>query len=362
VTASPVANPPSQHAAAFLAAGRVARLATADAEGRPHIVPVCYVYTGHRIFIALDDKPKTVAPTRLKRVRNILANPRVSLLVDTYTEDWSRLGYVLVSGIAALEQAGTPHHLEAVSLLREKYPQYRRMRIEMQPVIAITPTDYHEWQASGDWGTADTHPTRAHLDFDSLARGRHVVRRFKAAEVPRALVERSLEAAKWAPSPHGAQPWRFVVLTNPGLKETLADAMAGEWKRTLEMDGESADVVEGRLRASRARILGSPVAIIACLYLQDLDNYPDPARQEAEVTMAVQSLGAAIQNILLCAYSLGLDTGWMCAPLFVPHTVREALNLPPAFIPHALIQMGYALQDPPRKEKKGLGELVVWLE
>jgi F420 biosynthesis protein FbiB-like protein len=138
--------------------------------------------------------------------------------------------------------------------------------------------------------------------------------------------------------------------------------MAGEWRRTLEMDGESAEVVEGRLRASRARILGTPVAIIACLYLEDLDTYPDPSRQQAEVTMAVQSLGAAIQNMLLSAYSLGLDTGWMCAPLFVPEVVRESLDLPPAFIPHALIQMGYGAQDPPRKEKKGLGELVVWYD
>jgi PPOX class probable F420-dependent enzyme len=326
-------------------------------------VPVCYVYTGEHIFIALDDKPKSVSPTRLKRVRNILANPHVSFLVDTYSEDWNRLGFVLVSGTATLQETGTAQHTEAVRLLREKYPQYRQMSIDSQPVIAITPTHYHEWQADAQRSTTDYRlPTTDYQDFNALARGRHVVRRFKPDEVPRALVEMTLEAARWAPSPHGAQPWRFVVVTSPDLKARLAEAMAGEWRRTLEMDGESAEVVEGRLRASRARILNTPVAIIACLYLQDLETYPDPSRQEAEKTMAVQSLGAAIQNMLLSAYSLGLDTGWMCAPLFVPQVVREALDLPPTFIPHALIQMGYGAQDPARKEKKGLEELVVWLE
>ena len=77
----------SQRAAAYVGAQRVARLATADASGRPHVVPVCYAFDGERFYVALDDKPKSVPPTRLKRVRNILANPWVSLLVDTYQED-----------------------------------------------------------------------------------------------------------------------------------------------------------------------------------------------------------------------------------------------------------------------------------
>ena len=325
-------------------------------------MPVCFAYAGGRIYIALDDKPKSVQPTRLKRVRNILANPYVSILVDSYSEDWSRLGYVLVSGEAVLEGMGTARHAEAIEMLREKYPQYREMSIEARPVIAITPTRYYEWRASSIWSTPEENASRTHLTFDALARGRHVVRRFKQMEVPRELVERVLEATRWAPSPHGAQPWRFVVVSNSKLKERLAKAMGDEWGRTLEMDGESAEVVAARVKASRARILGTPVAIIACLYLEELQQYPDPARQEAERVMAIQSLGAAIQNLLLCAYSLGLDTGWMCAPLFAPQRVREALELPPTFTPQALIQMGYGAQDPPRKEKRGLEELVVWCD
>jgi PPOX class probable F420-dependent enzyme len=335
---------------------RVARLATADASGRPYVVPVCFAWEGDHIYIALDEKPKSVTPTRLKRVRNILENPGVSFLLDTYSEDWSRLSYTLVSGTATLEGPGSSHHAAAIPLLRVKYPQYREMAIDAQPVIAISVESVHSWQGSGG---GDEHPDRGSLDFASLARERHVVRQFKPVEVPRALVEQTIEAARWAPSPHGAQPWRFVVLTRRDLKERLAEAMAEEWRRNLSMDGEDPETVAIRERKSLHRIVNSPVLIIPCLYLQDLQVYPDPLRQQAEVTMAIQSLGAAIQNMLLSAYSLGLDTGWMCAPLFCPEVVVAALDLPTTLIPHALINMGYGATDPPRRPHRPVEELII---
>jgi coenzyme F420-0:L-glutamate ligase / coenzyme F420-1:gamma-L-glutamate ligase len=348
----------SHQAAGKLQEARVARLATADGEGRPQVVPVCFVWSGGQVYVALDDKPKDVPPEQLKRVRNIGENPHASLLIDTYSEDWSKISYLMLSGQAGLEGPGTEEHGSAVRQLREKYLQYRSMRIDERPLIRITPARVHEWSGDG----SEEAETREHLPFDALARGRHVVRRFLDREVPRALVERTLEAARWAPSPHGAQPWRFAVVTRPEMKARLAEEMAQNWQGTLMQDGEGAEVVERRLKTSQARILRTPVAIVPCLYLEDLDRYPDPARQEAERLMAVQSLGAAIQNMLLCAYSLGLDTGWMCAPLFAPEAVRGALSLPDTWTPHALIQMGYAAQDPPRKEKREISQLTLWLE
>src|SRR3954454_14227 len=92
----------SAEAAAYLGSARVARLATVDAQGRPYVVPVCFAFDGRSIYMALDEKPKSVSPARLKRVRNIQANPHVSLLVDSYGEDWSRLSYVMVGGEARL--------------------------------------------------------------------------------------------------------------------------------------------------------------------------------------------------------------------------------------------------------------------
>lgn len=168
-----------------------------------------------------------------------------------------------------------------------------------------------------------------------------------------------IEAARWAPSPHGRMPWRFVVLTRAEAKEEFAAAMGEEWERQLRLDGDPPAVFSRRLERSRERIRSAPVCLILCLYLGDLDVYPDPARQEAERLMAVQSLGCAAQNVLLAAYEFGVDAGWLCAPLFCAPTVRQALNLPPELHPHALLTLGYAAQEPKRRERLSLEELVL---
>ncbi|HEU5368422.1 MAG TPA: TIGR03668 family PPOX class F420-dependent oxidoreductase [Ktedonobacterales bacterium] len=129
----------------FLQAHRVARLATTDAAGQPYAVPICYAFDGHCVYSALDEKPKSVAPTRLKRVRNIQANPRVALVIDDYGEDWSRLAYMQIRGQADLLAVGAAGHAEAVRLLRAKYPQYERMAIDQQPILRITPEAVVAW-------------------------------------------------------------------------------------------------------------------------------------------------------------------------------------------------------------------------
>ena len=205
---------------------------------------------------------------------------------------------------------------------------------------------------------AETAPERANT-LAKLMQGRRSVRQYQATPVARELIEQVLEAARWAPSPHGRQPWRFVVLTRQELKERLADAMGATWQRNLEMDGQEAKIVQIRREKSRQRILQAPVLIMPCLYLEDLDRYPDEQRQSDETTMAIQSLGAAVQNMLLMAYDLGLDGGWMCAPLFCPEVVCQALELDTRLIPHALITLGYAAADPRRRERLPLSSLIV---
>jgi F420 biosynthesis protein FbiB-like protein len=200
---------------------------------------------------------------------------------------------------------------------------------------------------------------RTELTLIDTNKGRHSVRRYHDRPVPRELIEQVLEAARWAPSPHGRQPWRFAVLTQPTPKQRLADAMGGEWRRQLAMDGQDAATIELRRRKSHERILRAPAIVIPCLYLADLDIYPDADRNAAEATMAIQSLGCAVQNMLLMAYSLGLDGGWMCAPLFCPEVVVGALDLDPVLTPHALITLGYAAADPVRRNRLPLDQLVI---
>jgi F420 biosynthesis protein FbiB-like protein len=168
-----------------------------------------------------------------------------------------------------------------------------------------------------------------------------------------------LDAARWAPSPHGRMPWRYVVLTQPEPKTRLAHAMAEEWQRNLEMDQQAPEIVQIRLQKSKLRIQSAPVLIVPCLYLAELDPYPDARRQQAETTMAIQSIGASIQNLLLTAYQLGLDGGWMCAPLFCPEVVVAALHLDQVLIPQALITLGYANADPKRRERLPLDSIIV---
>src|SRR5215208_3722796 len=130
---------------AFLQAQRAGRLATATSDGAPHVIPVCYACDGASLFIALDAKPKRVAPERLRRIRNILENPRVALVIDRYSDDWSQLAYLLIQGSAVLLRPDQAEHGRAVALLRERYVQYLTMPIEQQPVIAIRPAKVVAW-------------------------------------------------------------------------------------------------------------------------------------------------------------------------------------------------------------------------
>jgi len=130
---------------AFLARQRIARLATADANGHPTAVPVCFACDRERIYIALDEKPKSVSPYQLKRVRNIQARHEASLLLDHYSEDWSQLAYLVISGPAELIEPAHPLHAPALALLRVRYEQYHAMKLEELPMIVITIEKVSSW-------------------------------------------------------------------------------------------------------------------------------------------------------------------------------------------------------------------------
>jgi coenzyme F420-0:L-glutamate ligase/coenzyme F420-1:gamma-L-glutamate ligase len=216
-----------------------------------------------------------------------------------------------------------------------------------------------------DTSTAQTHRTGGTFrvppePFASVIRGRRSVRRLRSDPLPDDIIEQVLEAGGWAPSPHGTQPWRFAVLTRADTKTRLADAMGATWQHNLEMDSEPPEVIATRLAGSRRRLLEAPLLILVSLYTEDLDRYPDPQRAAAERTMAVQSLGACVQNMLLTAYALGIDAGWMCAPLFCPEVVVDTLGLDPRLTPHALLAMGYAAADPKRRPRRPRDVLLVF--
>ena len=129
----------------FIRRQRVARLATVDPSGNPHVIPICYAFDGERVYTPIDEKAKRVTDSGLRRVRNIAAHPCVALVVDQYADDWSHIGYVLIRGDAALLEPGEAPHAHAVELLRERYQQYHSMRLEKHPVIAVLPRHVTSW-------------------------------------------------------------------------------------------------------------------------------------------------------------------------------------------------------------------------
>ena len=129
-----------------VATARVGRLATVDAAGRPHLVPVCFALDGDIVYSAVDDKPKRTQA--LARLANVGAHPTATLLVDHYDEDWSALWWVRMRGLARVVDAGEEHE-RAVTLLREKYPQYAAHRLT-GPMLAVVVDEWRSWSARGN--------------------------------------------------------------------------------------------------------------------------------------------------------------------------------------------------------------------
>jgi PPOX class probable F420-dependent enzyme len=141
----------SSEARRFLEAHRVGHLATAGADGAPHVIPVCYAVDDAALYFVADDKPKRGPARALKRLANLRENPRAAFVVDDYAEDWRRLAWLLVRGPASFVDDGTAH-AAALRLLRARYPQYQAMALDdaaAHPIVRIEPARVVLWRAAG---------------------------------------------------------------------------------------------------------------------------------------------------------------------------------------------------------------------
>ena len=169
---------------------------------------------------------------------------------------------------------------------------------------------------------------------------RRSVRKFARLTVDGDTVERLVALACTAPAPHHSRPWRFVQV-GAESRERLADAMGEAWRADLERAGESVHTIDRLLRRSHAQLMEAPVLLLACLTLEGHHRWPDDERRRAERDMFVQSLGAALQNLLLAAGEAGLAGYLKGAPLFSADAVRSALDLPADWEPTFLVLLGY---------------------
>lgn len=169
---------------------------------------------------------------------------------------------------------------------------------------------------------------------------RRSIRAFLPEAVPRDALDGFVEAACTAPAPHHSRPWRWVVVDSATAKHDLADGMGVAWRRDLADDGVPDPRVDELVAASHAKITGAPAVVLGCLTWDGLDRYPDERRQRAEFGMALLSLGAAVENFMIAAADAGYASCWVAAPIFCPEAARDALDLDPEWLPHAMVVVG----------------------
>jgi coenzyme F420-0:L-glutamate ligase/coenzyme F420-1:gamma-L-glutamate ligase len=177
-------------------------------------------------------------------------------------------------------------------------------------------------------------------EFMELARTRRSSKVLGLGEVPVEMVVRAVEAGVWAANAHNSQPWFFIVVVDHEVKKRLLDEMAEQWLEDLIGDGVSRENAVKVVEAGKERSMRASALIVACLSMREMETYWDSGRSRLEYIMGVQSLAAALQNILLALHSMGYGACWRCSPLFAPEAVRKVLEIPDDVEPQALVEVG----------------------
>lgn len=196
-------------------------------------------------------------------------------------------------------------------------------------------------------------------DILNLMKNRRSIRKYSARKVSRKFLNEILETARWAPSAHNSQPWRFTILNKKEEKKVLAEGMAKAWIIDLIKNQIPLEHANELARCSIERFTKAPTLIIASVTKTGIPKHIDESENKVEGDLAIQSLGAAIQNLLLAAHSIGLGACWFCAPAFCKAEVRKALRFPDEFEPQALITLGYAAEKPEAPQRKPLHEILI---
>jgi len=179
------------------------------------------------------------------------------------------------------------------------------------------------------------------LTVPAFLEARRSIRAFTDAPVDADALDAIVAAACIAPAPHHSRPWRFGTVSTAGGKEALAAGMGARWREDRGGDGVPAARIDELVAASHAKLTGAPAVVLGCLTWDGLDRYPDEMRRRAERGMALLSLGAAVENLMLAAADAGLASCWVAAPIFCPEAARDALDLPDEWLPHACVLVGH---------------------
>ena len=168
------------------------------------------------------------------------------------------------------------------------------------------------------------------MDVLEAIKGRRSIRAFKSEDVPPEIVEKLIDAARWAPSAGNIQPWEFIIVRNPEIKRNLAKAALNQ-----------------------SFIEEAPVVIVVCAdEIRSSQGYG----VRGKTLYCIQDTAAAAQNIHLAAYSLGLGTCWVGA--FNEEEAREILEIPQGVRPVAIIPVGYPAEKPSARNRRPLNQII----
>jgi len=198
-----------------------------------------------------------------------------------------------------------------------------------------------------------------HLEFINLLKKRRSYKsEFNSRDVNKKIIEESIETARWAPSAHNSQTWRYIILEKNKTRNDLIEKMNEKLRNDLRKDKKNEAFIEKKIKKTRNQFLQSPYLILICIDTTDLEDYSDQERRENEFIMSVQSVSASITYFLLALESKGLAACWYCAPLFSKEIVKSELNLPKKYVPIAFITVGYPLKVPKVPIRKKLSEII----
>ncbi len=185
---------------------------------------------------------------------------------------------------------------------------------------------------------------------------------YKKEDIKKKNIEDCIEIARWAPSAHNSQHWRYIIFERGKVRESLIEKMNKKFRSDLEKDGKSKDFIKAKVEKSKKNFLNAPILILLCLDSSNLEKYPDPERNQNELILGIQSISSSAIYLLLAFEMKKLAACWYCAPLFAKNIIKEHLKLPKSYIPMAFFTVGYPIKPTKAPKRKNLKEIIYELK
>ncbi|UCC18741.1 MAG: coenzyme F420-0:L-glutamate ligase [Promethearchaeota archaeon] len=177
-------------------------------------------------------------------------------------------------------------------------------------------------------------------------------------KVKRKLIEECIDLARWAPSAHNGQFWRYIIMDKDKRRENLINEMNNKLRIDLQIDGKSNDFIESKVGKTKDNFIKAPFLILLCLDTLDLEKYPDANRTQNEFILGIQSVSSSATYFLLALEMKKLAACWYSAPLFTKEIIQKCLQLPNTFIPMAFFTVGYPLKPIKTPKRRELNEII----